>query len=33
MQTPDLLEKPLMLGKIEGSEKGMTKDEMVGLHP
>ena len=32
MQTPDPLEKTLMLGKIEGREKGMTEDEMVGLH-
>ena len=29
----DSLEKTLMLGKIEGEEKGMTEDEMVGwLH-
>ena len=26
------LEKTLMLGKIEGREKGMTEDEMVGWH-
>ena len=29
MQRTDSLEKTLMLGKIEGEEKGMTKDEMV----
>ena len=30
----DLLEKTLMLGKIEGrqEEKGATEDEMVGWH-
>ena len=34
MQRTDLLEKTLMLGKIEGRRKreGMTEDEMVGLH-
>ena len=26
------LEKSLMLGKIEGEEKGMTEDEMLGWH-
>ena len=26
------LEKTLMLGKIEGGEKGTTEDEMVGWH-
>ena len=30
MQRTDLLEKTLMLGKIEG--KGMIEDEMVGWH-
>ena len=28
----DSLEKTLMLGKIEGGEKGTTEDEMVGWH-
>ena len=28
----DSLEKTLMLGKIEGEEKGMTEDEMVEWH-
>ena len=28
----DSLEKTLMLGKIEGREKGTTEDEMVGWH-
>ena len=34
MQTADSLEKPSMLGKIEGrrKDKGMTEDEMVGWH-
>ena len=34
MRRTDLLEKTLMLGKIEGRRKreGMTEDEMVGLH-
>ena len=33
MQRTDLLGMSLMLGKIEGGgEKGMTEDEMVGLH-
>ena len=30
MQRTDSLEKTPMLGKIEGMEKGMTEDEMVG---
>ena len=30
MQTADSFEKTLMLGKIEGKEKGTTEDEMVG---
>ena len=32
MQKANSLEKTLMLGKIEGEEKGATKDEMVGWH-
>ena len=32
MQTADSLEKTLILGNIEGSEKGMREDEMVGWH-
>ena len=32
MRRNDLLEKTLMLGKIEGRKKGMTEDEMVGWH-
>ena len=33
MQRVDLLEKTLMLGKIEGQEeKGTSEDEMVGWH-
>ena len=33
MPRADLLEKTLMLGRIEGrKEKGMTEDEMVGWH-
>ena len=32
MRRADSLEKTLMLGKIEGEEKGMTEDEMVGRH-
>ena len=32
MQRTDSLEKTPMLGKIEGMEKGMTEDEMVGWH-
>ena len=34
MRRASLLEKTLMLGKIEGQEeKGATEDEMVGWHP
>ena len=33
MQRINSLEKPLMLGKIEGGEeKGLREDEMVGWH-
>ena len=33
MQRPNSLEKPLMLGKIEGKiRRGTTEDEMVGWH-
>ena len=32
MGRADSLEKSLMLGKIEGKEKGMTEDEIVGWH-
>ena len=34
MQKANLLEKTLMLGKIEGGkeEKGMTEDEIVGWY-
>ena len=32
MQRANSLEKTLTLGKIEGQEKGMTEDEMVGWH-
>ena len=32
MRRPDSLEKTLKLGKIEGREKRMTEDEMVGWH-
>ena len=32
MWRTDSSEKTLMLGKIEGGEKGMTEDEMVGWH-
>ena len=32
MRRADSLEKSLMLGKIEGEEKGMTEDEMLGWH-
>ena len=32
MQRADSLENTLMLGKIEGKEKGMTEDETVGCH-
>ena len=32
MQRADSFEKTLMLGKIEGRDRGMTEDEMVGCH-
>ena len=32
IQRADSLEKTLMLGKIEGKEKGTAEDEMVGWH-
>ena len=32
MQRADLLEKTLMVGKIEGREKGEAEDEMVRQH-
>ena len=32
MQRADSLDITLMLRKIEGEEKGMTEDEMVGWH-
>ena len=32
IQRADSLEKTLMLGKIEGEEKGTAEDEMVGWH-
>ena len=32
MQRADSLEKALMLGKIDGEEKGRTEDEMVDWH-
>ena len=32
MGKTDSLEKPLLLGKIEGRRKGTTEDEMVGWH-
>ena len=32
MQRTDSLEKTLMLGKIEGKQKGTTENEMVGWH-
>ena len=32
MGTADLLEKTLMLGKIEEQEEETTEDEMVGWH-
>ena len=32
MQRADSLEKTLMLGKIEGRQKGTTVDEMVGWY-
>ena len=32
MRRTGSLEKPLMLGKIEGRRSGMTEDEMVGWY-
>ena len=32
MRRTDSLEKTLMLGKIEGKEKGTAEDAMVGWH-
>ena len=32
MRRADSFEKTLMLGKVEGEEKGTTEDEMVGCH-
>ena len=32
LQRTDSFEKTMMLVKIEGEEKGMTEDEMVGWH-
>ena len=32
MQRADSLEKNLMLGKIEGRGRRMTKDELIGWH-
>ena len=32
MQRADSFEKTLMLGGIEGQEKGTTEDEMAGWH-
>ena len=32
LRRADSFEKTLMLGKIEGEEKGTTEDEMVGWH-
>ena len=32
MQRANSFEKTLMLEKTEGRKKGMTEDEMVGLH-
>ena len=32
LRRADLLEKTLMLGRIEDGQKGMTEDEMVGWH-
>ena len=32
MPRVDSLEKTLMLGKIEGNDKGTTEDEMAGWH-
>ena len=31
-QRVDSMEKTLVLGKIEGGEKGTTEEEMVGWH-
>ena len=33
MGDTDLLEKTLMLGRIEGKRKRATEDEIVGRHP
>jgi len=32
MQKADLLERSLILGKIEGQKKWVSKDEMAGWH-
>ena len=32
MRRADSFEKTLMLGKIEGNDKGTTEDEMAGWH-
>ena len=32
MRRAESLEKSLMMGKMEGKEKGTTEDEMVGWH-
>ena len=32
MRRADLLEKPLMLGKVEQKEKRTTEDKTVGWH-
>ena len=32
MRRADSFEKTLMLGKVEGEEKGTTEDEMVGWY-
>ena len=32
MRRAESLEKSLMMGKMEGKEKGTTEDEMVGCH-
>ena len=32
MRRANTLEKTVMLGKIEGKEKGTTEDEMLGWH-
>ena len=31
MQRADSFEKTLMLGKVEGKRRGVTRDEMVGI--